>query len=164
RYELTGPLPPLAIPSTLQDSLTARLDRLGRVREVVQLAASIRRDFSYDLLRAISPLAESGLRDAMAALVHAEGLYRRGVMSQPRYYFKHALIRDAAYESLLKSKRQQVHSRIALVLEEHFAETVEMQPELIAHHYTQAGLAAQAIPRWRRAGEQALQRAAFPEA
>jgi class 3 adenylate cyclase/tetratricopeptide (TPR) repeat protein len=164
RYELTGPLPPLAIPSTLQDSLTARLDRLGSVRDVAQLAAAIGRDFSYELLRAISPLDDPGLHSAMATLVDAEVLYRRGVMPQAHYLFKHALIRDAAYESLLKSKRQQIHSRIARVLEEQFPETVQAQPELIAHHYTGAGLIAQAIPYWQKAGEQAVQRAAFPEA
>jgi predicted ATPase/class 3 adenylate cyclase len=164
RYELTGPLPPLAIPSTLQDSLTARLDRLGSVRDVAQLAATIGRDFSYELLRAISPLDDPGLRSAMETLVDAEVLYRRGVMPQARYLFKHALIRDAAYESLLKSKRQQIHSRIALVLEEQFPEMVQAQPELVAHHYTGAGLIAQAIPYWQKAGEQAVQRAAFSEA
>ncbi|MBV8358600.1 MAG: AAA family ATPase, partial [Deltaproteobacteria bacterium] len=146
RYELTGPLPPLAIPSTLQDSLTARLDRLGSVRDVAQLAATIGRDFSYELLRAISPLDDPGLRSAMETLVDAEVLYRRGVMPQARYLFKHALIRDAAYELLLKSKRQQIHSRIARVLEEQFPEMVQAQPELVAHHYTGAGLIAQAIP------------------
>jgi tetratricopeptide (TPR) repeat protein len=163
-YELSGPLPPLAIPSTLHDSLMARLDRLGSVREVAQLAATIGRDFSYDVLHAICPLDDSALRDAMAALVDAEVVYQRGVMPQARYFFKHALICDAAYESLLKSRRQQIHSRVARVLEEEFPERVEPQPELIAHHYTQAGLAAQAIPYWLRAGEQALQRAAFSEA
>jgi class 3 adenylate cyclase/tetratricopeptide (TPR) repeat protein len=164
RYELTGPLPPLAIPSTLQDSLMARLDRLGSVREVAQLAATIGRDFSYDLLRAISPLDESTLPDAMAELVEAEVLYQRGLIPQARYFFKHALIRDAAYESLLKSKRQQVHSRIARVLEQQFPEIVQTRPELIGHHYSQAGLAAQAIPYWQKAGEQSLKRAAFAEA
>ena len=153
RYELTGPLPPLAIPSTLRDSLTARLDRLGSVREVAQLAATIGRDFSYELLRAISPLDDLDLRGAMAALVDAEVLYRRGVVPQARYLFKHALIRDAAYESLLKSKRQQVHSRIASVLEQQFLKVVQAQPELIAHHYTEAGLIAQAVPYWQKAGE-----------
>jgi class 3 adenylate cyclase len=164
RYELTGPLPPLAIPSTLQDSLAARLDRLGSVRDVAQLAATVGRDFSYDLLRAISPLDEPGLRGALTALIDAEVVYQRGVMPPPRYLFKHALIRDAAYESLLKSKRLQIHSRIAHVLEEQFPEMVQAQPELVAHHYTGAGLIAQAIPYWQKAGEQAVQRAAFSEA
>ena len=162
-YELSGPLPPLAIPSTLQDSLTARLDRLGSAREVAQLAATLGRDFSYDLLRAISINSDADLLKALATLVEAEVLYRRGVMTQARYFFKHALIRDSAYESLLKSKRQQLHSRIARVLEEQFPETVEKQPELVARHYTEAALAAQAIPYWQKAGEQALQRSAFLE-
>jgi class 3 adenylate cyclase/tetratricopeptide (TPR) repeat protein len=164
RYELAGPLPPLAIPSTLQDSLAARLDRLGNAREVAQLAATLGRDFSYDLLRAISPDDDGDLQQALATLVDAEVLYRRGVTTQARYLFKHALIRDAAYESLLKSKRQQLHSRIARVLEQQFPETVEKQPELVARHYTEAGLTEPAIPYWRKAGEQALQRSAFLEA
>lgn len=162
-YELSGPLPPLAIPSTLQDSLTARLDRLGSAREVAQLASTLGRDFSYDLLRAISSDADADLQEALATLVEAEVLYRRGVMMQARYFFKHALIRDAAYESLLKSKRQQIHSLIARVLEEQFPGTVETHPELIARHYTEAGLTARAIPYWQKAGEQALQRSAFLE-
>jgi class 3 adenylate cyclase/tetratricopeptide (TPR) repeat protein len=163
RYELTGPLPPLAIPSTLHDSLTARLDRLGTVREVAQLAATIGRDFSYELLREIYPLSDTDLSNAMTALIDAEVLYQRGLMPQAHYFFKHALIRDAAYESLLKSRRQQIHARIARVLEERFPETVETQPELVAHHYTEGGLPMQAIPYWQRAGEQAVQRSAFLE-
>lgn len=162
-YELTGPLPPLAIPSTLQDSLAARLDRLGNAREIAQLAATIGRDFSYDLLRAISTDADADLQKALVTLVEAEVLYRRGLISQARYFFKHALIRDAAYDSLLKSKRQQIHSRVARVLEDQFPDTLEMQPELVARHYTEAGLTIQAIPYWQKAGEQALQRAAFLE-
>jgi tetratricopeptide (TPR) repeat protein len=115
-------------------------------------------------LQAISPPGDSALQKALAMLVEAEVLYRRGLMTQARYFFKHALIRDAAYESLLRSKRQQVHSRIAHVLEEHFRETVEPQPELVAHHYTQAGLVMRAIPYWRRAGERALELSANLEA
>jgi class 3 adenylate cyclase/tetratricopeptide (TPR) repeat protein len=162
-YELTGPLLPLAIPSTLHDSLTARLDRLGSAREIAQLAATIGRDFSYDLLRAISSDPDTDLQKALASLVEAEVLYRRGTIAQARYLFKHALIRDAAYESLLKSKRRQLHSRIAHVLEEQFPETAEIQPELVARHYTEAELTARAIPYWHKAGEQALQRSAFLE-
>jgi class 3 adenylate cyclase/tetratricopeptide (TPR) repeat protein len=162
-YELTGPLPPLAIPSTLQDSLAARLDRLGSAREIAQLAATIGRDFSYELLRAISSDTDADLQKALAALVEAEVLYRRGFTSPARYFFKHALIRDTAYESLLKSKRQQLHSRIARVLEEQFSATAEKEPELVARHYTEAGLTTAAIPFWHRAGVQALQRSAFLE-
>jgi class 3 adenylate cyclase/tetratricopeptide (TPR) repeat protein len=162
-YELTGPLPPLAIPSTLQDSLSARLDRLGSAREIAQLAATFGRDFSYDLLRAISFDADADLQKSLATLVESEVLYRRGLLPQVRYFFKHALIRDAAYESLLKSKRQQIHSRIARALEERFPETSQIQPELVARHYTEAGLTDQAIPYWQTAGEQALRRSAFLE-
>ena len=164
RYELTGPLPPLAIPSTLRDSLAARLDRLDSAREIAQLAATCGREFSYQLLRAIAPAHDLDLQKGLSTMVEAEVLYRRGVAVQARYFFKHALIREAAYESLLKSKRQQVHSRIAQVIEEHFPDTVEMQPELIAHHYAQAGLPIQAIPYWRRAGERALELSANLEA
>jgi len=162
-YDLSGPLPPLAIPSTLQDSLTARLDRLGNAREVAQLAATIGRDFPYELLRSIGSKDETNLQKALEVLMEAEVLYRRGVMPQTHYLFKHALIRDAAYESLLKSKRQQVHSRIARALKEEFADLAETQPELVAHHYTEAGLAEAAVPYWQKAGEQALERCAFQE-
>jgi predicted ATPase len=163
-YELTGPLPPLAIPSTLQDSLMARLDRLSNAREVAQLSAALGREFSHDLLRAISPMKEQALQEAMARLIEAEVLYRRGSPPQARYLFKHALIQDAAYQSLLKSTRQQIHSRIAHVLESQFPDAAETQPELIAHHYTAGGLGAQAIPHWQRAGERALKRWANLEA
>ena len=162
-YDLSGPLPPLAIPSTLQDSLTARLDRLGDAREVAQLAATIGRDFSYELLRSIASKDEVRLRKALGMLVEAEVLYRRGVMPQAQFLFKHALIRDAAYESLLKSKRQQVHSRIARALNEEFANLAETQPELVAHHYTEAGLPEAAVHYWQKAGELALERYAFHE-
>ena len=116
---------------------------------MAQLAATIGRDFPYELLRAISPTDDSALQKALAILVEAEVLYRHGLTTQARYFFKHALIRDAAYESLLKSKRQQVHSRIAQVLDEDFRDTAEAQPELVAHHYTQAGLLLRAVPYWR---------------
>ena len=131
---------------------------------MAQLAATIGRDFPYELLRAISPTDDSALQKALAILVEAEVLYRRGLTTQARYFFKHALIRDAAYESLLKSKRQQVHSRIAQVLDEDFRDTAEAQPELVAHHYTQAGLLLRAVPYWRRAGERTLKLSANLEA
>ena len=163
-YELTGPLPALAIPATLQDSLMARLDRLAPVREVAQLAATLGREFSYELLQSVSPLDKASLQEALAKLVEAEVLYQRGLPPQAQYVFKHALIQDAAYQSLLKSKRQHYHSQIAQVLEERFAETTETQPELLAHHYTEAGLIAQAIPYWQHAGQRAVQRSANVEA
>jgi predicted ATPase len=163
-YELTGSLPPLAIPATLQDSLMARLDRLATVREVAQLGATLGREFSYELLQAVSPLDEETLHKGLHELVAAELIYQRGLPPQARYIFKHALIQDAAYQSLLKSKRQQYHQQVAQVLEERFAETKETQPELVAHHYTEAGLAKQAIPYWQHAGRRATQRSAHVEA
>src|SRR5713101_2580406 len=163
-YELTGPLPALAIPATLQDSLMARLDRLAPVREVAQVAATLGREFSYDLLQSVSPLDEASLPQALAKLVEAEVLYQRGLPPQARYVFKHALIQDAAYQSLLKSKRQHYHKKIAQVLEERFPESKETQPELLAHHYTEAGLIAQAIRYWRKAGQNASDRSAHTEA
>jgi predicted ATPase len=163
-YELTGPLPPLAIPSTLQDSLMARLDRLSSVREVAQLGAMLGREFSYEFLHAVSPLDEPTLQNGLTQLVEAELLYQRGLPPQATYLFKHALIQDTAYQSLLKSKRQQLHQQIAHVLADRFPEMVETQPELLAHHYTEAGLPAQAIPYWQKAGERANQRSAYVEA
>ena len=140
RYVLTGPLPPLAIPATLQDALMARLDRLATAKAVAQLGAMLGRDFAYDLLRAVAPLDEATLQRALARLVEAELLYQRGLPPQATYLFKHALIQEAAYQSLLKSTRQQYHQQIAQVLAAQFPETVETQPELVAHHYTEAGL------------------------
>jgi class 3 adenylate cyclase/tetratricopeptide (TPR) repeat protein len=164
RYVLTGPLPPLAIPATLQDALMARLDRLAAVKEVAQLCATLGREFAYEVLRAVAPLDEGTLQHGLAQLVEAELLYQRGILPQATYIFKHALVQDAAYQSLLRSTRQQYHQRIAQVLEEHFPETVNTQPELLAHHYTEAGLLAQAIPYWQRAGQRASDRSAHIEA
>jgi class 3 adenylate cyclase/tetratricopeptide (TPR) repeat protein len=164
RYVLTGPLPPLAIPATLQDTLMARLDRLAVVKEVAQLGAVLGREFGYEILRGVAPLGEATLQQALAQLVEAELLYHRGVPPQATYVFKHALIQDAAYQSLLKSTRQQHHQRIAQVLEQQFLETVQTQPELLAHHYTEAGLVAPAIPYWQRAGQRAIERSANLEA
>jgi tetratricopeptide (TPR) repeat protein len=163
-YELTGSLPPLAIPATLQDSLMARLDRLATVKTVAQLGATIGRQFSYDLLQAVAPLDEVTLQQELARLVEAEVLYQRGIPPQATYLFKHALIQDAAYQSLLKSTRQQYHQRIAQVLAERFPETADTQPEVVAQHYTEAGLHAQALPYWQRAGQLALERSAHREA
>jgi class 3 adenylate cyclase/predicted ATPase len=163
-YELTGPLPPLAIPSTLQDSLMARLDRLGTVREIAQLGATVGREFSYELLQAVSLLDEETLQHGLKQLVEAELVYQHGLVPQAQYLFKHALIQDAAYQSLLKSTRQQYHQQIARALAEHFPETVETQPELLAYHYTAAGLIEQAIPYWQQAGQRATQHSANLEA
>src|SRR6266542_2754115 len=139
RYALTGPLPPLAIPATLHDSLMARLDRLAAVKGLAQLGATLGREFSYALLHAVSPWDETSLQRGLHQLVEAEFLYQRGLPPQATYLFKHALIQDAAYQSLLRSTRQQYHQRIAQVLENQFPELAETQPELLAHHYTAAG-------------------------
>ncbi len=163
-YELTGPVPPLAIPATLQDSLMARLDRLATVKEVAQLGATLGREFTYELLKAVSPLDETTLQRELAKLVKAELLYQRGIPPNARYFFKHALIQEAAYQTLLKSKRRQYHQKIAQVLEERFAEIRETQPELLAYHYTEAGLSGQAIVYWHRASQRAIERSANIEA
>jgi predicted ATPase len=142
----------------------ARLDRLAAVKEVAQLGATLGRAFPYALLRAVSPLDEATLQLALARLVEAELLYQRGVLPQAMYRFKHALIQEAAYQSLLKSARQRYHQRIAQVLETQFPQTVATQPELLAYHYTEAGLVAQAIPHWQQAGQRAIERSANVEA
>ncbi len=164
RYELTGPLPPLAIPTTLHDSLMARLDRLATVKALAQLGATLGREFSYALLQAVSPWDEETLRRGLHQLVEAEFLYQQGLPPEATYLFKHALIQETAYQSLLRSTRQQYHQRIAQVLEARFPESCETQPELLAHHYTEAGLAEQAIGYWQRAGQQASDRSANLEA
>jgi class 3 adenylate cyclase len=164
RYMLTGPLPPLAIPATLQDALMARLDRLAPFKEVAQLGAVLGREFAYELLQGVTPLDEVTLQQALARLVDAELLYQQGLPPQATYVFKHALIQETAYQSLLKSTRQQYHQQIAQVLETRFPEITETQPELLAHHYTEAGLVAQAVPYWQRAGQGAIKRSANVEA
>jgi class 3 adenylate cyclase/tetratricopeptide (TPR) repeat protein len=164
RYVLTEPLPPLAIPATLRDSLMARLDHLETARGVAQLGATLGREFSYEAMQAVSPMDELTLQRGLSQLVKAELLYQHGLPPQARYTFKHALIQDAAYQSLLKSTRQRYHQRIAGVLAERFPDLVATQPELLAHHYTEAGLRELAIPYWQQAGQQALERSANIEA
>jgi predicted ATPase len=164
RYALTGPLPPLAIPATLQDSLMARLDRLAPAKEVAQIGAVLGREFSHELLAAVAPLRDNELQDALTQLVEAELVFRRGAPPEAIYSFKHALVQDAAYQSLLNSRRQQLHARIAQVLEERFPMTAEVEPELLAHHCTQAGLHEKAVAYWHRAGQRAFARSAAPEA
>jgi class 3 adenylate cyclase/predicted ATPase len=164
RYELIQVLPELAIPTTLQDSLMARLDRLGTVKLVAQLGAVLGREFRYDLLRAISPFDVESLRRGLEQLVGAKLLYQSGVFPDAVFQFKHALIQDAAYASLLKTTRQQYHQRTAQALVEQFPEEAEISPELVAHHFTAAGMVEQAIPYWQRAGQYALQHSANLEA
>jgi predicted ATPase/class 3 adenylate cyclase len=164
RYDLTGPLPTLAIPATLHDSLMARLDRLGTVKAMAQLGATLGREFAYELLQAVSPWDEGTLRCGLQQLVEAEFLYQQGLPPQATYRFKHALIQEAAYQSLLRRTRQQHHQHIAQVLEAHFPAICETQPELLAHHSTEAGLYEQAIGYWLKAGQRAIERSANLEA
>jgi class 3 adenylate cyclase/predicted ATPase len=164
QYVLTGPLPTLSIPTTLQDSLMARLDRLVTAKGIAQLGATIGRQFSYELLQAASQLDDTTLQRELVRLVEHEILYQRGLPPQAIYVFKHSLIRDAAYQSLLRSTRQQYHQRIAQMLVEHFPDIAATQPELLAHHYTEAGLPEQATDYWQQAGQRAIERSANLEA
>src|SRR5258706_5736478 len=154
-YRLDGPLPPLAIPATLQDSLMARLDRLAPVREIAQIGAAIGREFSYSLLRVLVGRDETALKHALAQLEQAELVFPRGEPPKAVYSFKHVLVRDAAYESLLKTRRRQWHVQIARSLESRFAAIVASQPEIVAHHFTEAGLVDAAIEYWLKAGAKA---------
>lgn len=164
RYALTGPLSEISIPASLHESLMARLDRLPTVREVAQLGAVLGREFAYEMLRAIAAIEEPKLRDGLGRLVEAELLYQRGRPPRSRYIFKHALIQDAAYQSLLRRTRQQYHRQVAELIESGFAETAKTSPELLAHHYTEAGMPAPAVQYWLRASERAMQRSASKEA
>jgi predicted ATPase/class 3 adenylate cyclase len=163
-FELAGPLPPLAIPSTLQDSLMARLDRLAPVKEVAQTAAAIGREFDHQLLAAVSSFPEERLNDALDQLIASELIFRRGAPPDATYTFKHALVQEAAYGSLLKSRRQQLHARIAQALEEKFSDLAAHRPEVLARHLTDAELIEQAIGYWHEAGQRAAERFAHKEA
>jgi class 3 adenylate cyclase/predicted ATPase len=163
-WRLDGPLPPFAIPATLQDSLAARLDRLAPVKEIAQIGAAIGREFSYPLLRAVAGRDETALRAALVQLEEAELLFRSGAPPDARYTFKHALVQDTAYETLLRSRRQILHRQIADVLRAEFPAVAAAEPELVAHHLTQAGLDEPAIEWWGKAGDQAVRRSAFKEA
>jgi class 3 adenylate cyclase/tetratricopeptide (TPR) repeat protein/energy-coupling factor transporter ATP-binding protein EcfA2 len=163
-YELAGPLSSLSIPATLQDSLMARLDRLGTAKGIAQLGAALGRTFTYELIQAVSSLDEKVVERSLVELVQAELLYQRGSLPHATFTFKHALIQDAAYQSLLRSTRQQYHQQIAQVLETQFPETVETQPELVAHHYTEADCHQEAVVYWQRAGERASAGSAYVEA
>jgi class 3 adenylate cyclase/tetratricopeptide (TPR) repeat protein len=164
RYALAGPLLPLTIPATLHDSLIARLDRLGRAKEVAQVGAAIGREFSYAILADVAGRPEEELMEMLDQLVSSGLVKRSGSPPAAIYSFKHALVRDAAYESLLKSSRRQIHARIAMALETRWPETKDVQPELLAHHYAGAGQAQHAADYWRRAAERAIQHFANNEA
>jgi hypothetical protein len=163
-YILRAALTPLAIPSTLQDSLMARLDRLAPVRETAQIAAAIGREFSYRLLESVSPIRGAALQNALGQLVAAELIHARGAPADATYVFKHALVQDTAYASLLRSRRQRIHADIAGALEERVADQIEAAPAIIAHHYTEAGLNEPAVRHWLKAAELALSHSALAEA
>jgi class 3 adenylate cyclase/tetratricopeptide (TPR) repeat protein len=164
RYTAVGPVARLAIPASLQASLLARLDRLAPVREVAQIGAALGRQFSQELISAVAPVSPAQLDSALAQLVGAELIYRRGFPPDAEYTFKHALVQDAAYNTLLRSRRQQLHARIAATLEDQFREYVVAQPALLAHHCVEAGLSERAVHYWLAAGRQAWARSAAAEA
>jgi class 3 adenylate cyclase/predicted ATPase len=163
-FELIGPLRSFTIPATLHDSLMARLDHLAPVKEVAQIAAVIGRDFSYELLASMACIDENKLQDALQQLMDAELIFRRGIPPDATYTFKHALVQDAAYVSLLKGRRQQLHARIGQILEDRSVAGIETLPEVIAHHYSEAGLAEQAVRYWWQAAQMAIQHSATLEA
>jgi predicted ATPase/class 3 adenylate cyclase len=163
-YVLNRPLPSMAIPTTLHASLMARLDRLAPVREVAQIGAVVGREFSYELLNSIAGLPKERLEEALAQLVRSELIFCRGEVPQAIYTFKHALVRDAAYSGLLKSRRAALHATIADAFEQRFPEIVEAQPETLAHHLTEAGLFEKAVGYWLQAGKKAAMRSANLEA
>ena len=163
-YQLSGPLPLLAIPLTLQDSLMARLDRLGSAKEIAQIGAAIGREFPHDLLRAVARIDDIALRDALDRLEVAELASSRGKPPKAAYTFKHALVQDAAYASLVKKRRAELHDRIAVTLIDQFSARAEAEPEIVAHHLTEAGSIEPAIEWWSKAAEQSGRRTALVEA
>jgi predicted ATPase len=163
-YELTGPLTDLTIPSTIQDSLMARLDRLAPVREVAQIGACIGREFSHALLAAVSQMRGEALTDAIRHLIASELIYSVGTPPDATYTFKHALVQDAAHMSLLRTRRQQLHGQVADAMIEQFSALAEGTPETVAHHLTEARRTEQAITYWQRAGVAASQKSSNVEA
>ncbi|MFL5281051.1 MAG: AAA family ATPase [Rhodopila sp.] len=163
-YEYGGSAHAVTIPATLRDSLMARLDRFMPVREIAQIGAAIGREFSYELIEAVAPMPQAQLDEALARLCEAGLAFRRGTPPDAVYSFKHALVQDAAYDSLLKRRRQELHAKIARVIEQRFPNLPTSEPEVLAHHLTEAGRAEAAIPLWQRAGEQAFKRMALSEA
>jgi class 3 adenylate cyclase/predicted ATPase/ABC-type transport system involved in cytochrome c biogenesis ATPase subunit len=164
RFVLTGPLPSLAIPTTLQDSLMARLDRLQLVKHIAQVGATVGRQFSYEMVAAVCQESAPALLHGLQQLVDSGLVFARGTAPDSTYIFKHALVQDAAYESLLRSTRQQLHARIAATLKRDFPDQAEAEPEVLAYHYTQAGMILPAVDHWQKAGELSLMRSALAEA
>lgn len=163
RYDYAGAARSITIPATLRDSLTARLDRSHEAKEIAQIGAAIGREFSYELMAAVAPHTPSELDGALRQLTESGLAFRRGTPPEATYTFKHALVQDAAYDSLLKSRRQALHARIARRLEEHFPAAKDTEPELLAHHLTAAGETEAAMGYWHKAGELALKRLALNE-
>ena len=160
-----SPLPEMAIPAILHASLIARLDRLGPIaKEVGQIGAVIGREFGYDLIEQVAQRPAAQLRSGLDRLAEAGLLFCRGVAPQSSYLFKHALVQDAAYGTLLRATRQELHARVAAVFGEHLADLVNRQPELLAHHLTAAGDTERAVAQWLRAGQYAAERSAHREA
>ncbi len=164
RYDYTGAIRTMIIPATLRDSLMARLDRVIPGKEVAQIGAAIGREFSYELIAAVAPLTKTQLDHGLAQLAQSALAFRRGTPPDAIYSFKHALVQDAAYDSLLKSRRQELHGTIARVIEERFPSLKDTEPEVLAHHLTAAGQISTAVPVWQKAGVLAIKRAALTEA
>jgi class 3 adenylate cyclase len=163
-YAVAGPVGQLAIPTSLHASLLARLDRLAPTREVAQIGSALGRSFSHELIVAVSAMPQDKLNDALHQLVTAELIFRRGTPPDAEYTFKHALVQDAAYSTLLRSRRQQLHARIAATLEHQFPDIVVAQPSLLAQHCASAGLNEKAVDYWLKAGQQSVARSAMAEA
>jgi predicted ATPase len=164
QYVLSGSLPPLSIPTTLQGSLMARLDRLGPAKEVAQIGAAIGRQFSYDLIESVARMPAPALRDALRHLIDSELIMERKDAAGPIYVFKHALVQDTAYTSLLRGRRHSIHAAIARTLLERATDRLESAPEIVAHHLTAADKVDAAVRYWLRAAELALSRSANTEA
>jgi class 3 adenylate cyclase/tetratricopeptide (TPR) repeat protein len=164
RWEYAGRTGSLAIPLTLRDSLMARLDRFTPVKEIAQIGAAIGREFSYELIAAVAPHSRPALDQALAQLTASGLAFQQGAPPEAAYTFKHALVQDAAYDSLLRRRRQDLHGKIARVIEERWPQIAVTEPELLAHHYTEAKQPAKAIPLWQQAGSLAIKRLALAEA
>jgi predicted ATPase len=164
QYSVSGPVAPLAIPTTLHASLLSRLDRLAPTREVAQIGATLGRPFSHELISAVANMPQQKLDEALEQLASAELIFRRRTVPDAEYTFKHALVRDAAYSTLLRGRRQQLHLRIATTLESQFPDIVAAQLHLLAQHCMEAGLAERAVGYWLKAGQQAIARGAMTEA
>jgi len=164
RYAYAGTAASVAVPETLRDSLMARLDRIASIKHVAQVGAAIGREFTYELIAALTVMSEASLVDALSLLTASGLTFARGTIPKSVYTFKHALVQDTAYDSLLKSQRLLLHEKIAHVIEERWPKVRDTEPELLAHHYTAAGLNEAAVSLWRRAGELSMKRFALPEA